>query len=719
MGAGCGFERSLLPRMASSVFHTHNSSTRLNFVATFGLSKAIANAISGALADTWGRKPVVIWGFVFGLPVMPYIIYAKSWTGITVMNGCFGLSQGLIGSALFFLIIDFMGPSRRGVAVGIGESTIYVSTALVNVLAGQLATTYGYRPVPFYIATAFAVLGLLSACFVKDTLDQVAAESQSQHQKQIMSSSDIVGKPPPPFKKLHSRRTTNTTFDLEAEEGSSTEYEQDVEERNALLLKKNENKQKEQLQQQQQQRRRKYARMMSTQPSHMDEDVVEDFYSTYENSTGNGGGSANGNGNCGVLQRTPSYQTFEGGMIPLWTLDPPPNATTPDETNNNKKNWSLSDETPPIRIPKRAITPKPSQSNFLIIENYKLLSKNEGAGNGDDGNNDGNHRHKRPSSPNRSRISGIGGGSRFAASRYSTVYSDAQDLVRDTGSVMVSVLLQTAETEVASSPGRVLWNLLRHNFSYVALCFAGMALNFKDGFAWGSFPVFFADEYHLSSSDTDLLIALYPLTWGFAQAVAGALSDRYGRKKFLIGGSAACAIAMASYALPRQLWLGSVAVTTTAAPPLKAGSGSVNRSLVWYFILSDIVLGLGTAFVYPALQAAAADEVDPMNRALALGFYRFIRDMGYVVGAVTCGHLTDLIGYEHTFWVNAAVLAAASSLLAAHYRPKTQEETAIAAVLAQEMMEEMKDDEEDEEEEEDVVDKDYYDEEENSSVATC
>jgi MFS family permease len=206
----------------------------------------------------------------------------------------------------------------------------------------------------------------------------------------------------------------------------------------------------------------------------------------------------------------------------------------------------------------------------------------------------------------------------------------------------------------------------------VSLCFAGMALNFKDGFAWGSFPVFFQHEHGLSASDTDLLIALYPLCWGFAQAFAGALSDKFGRKFFLITGTAMCAAAMASYALPSQIW--------------GIASLSPHPSLhVFCWILSDIVLGLGTALVYPALQAAAADEVDPIHRGLALGFYRFTRDFGYVIGALLCGHLTDWIGYDGTFWVNAAVLSTALCLLAMFYREKSDEETALAVMIANEM----------------------------------
>ena len=155
MGAALGFERSLLPRMAVEVWGITSSTTVLNFVSTFGASKAIANVFAGPLADRFGRKPTLILGFVLGLPVMPFVNYALTWSEITAMNLVFGVSQGLLGSALFFLLIDVLGPQRRGIAVGLGECTIYVSTAFLNVVAGDLASRFGYRPVPFYVATIF------------------------------------------------------------------------------------------------------------------------------------------------------------------------------------------------------------------------------------------------------------------------------------------------------------------------------------------------------------------------------------------------------------------------------------------------------------------------------------------------------------------------------------------------------------------------------------
>ena len=143
----------------------------------------------------------------------------------------------------------------------------------------------------------------------------------------------------------------------------------------------------------------------------------------------------------------------------------------------------------------------------------------------------------------------------------------------------------------------------------------------------------------MSDKKTDLLVALYPLCWGFAQAFTGALSDKYGRKLFLVAGTASCAVAMAVYAVPGVLW-GKV--------------GDFRHVGVW--VICDVLLGLGTALAYPALQAGAADEVVPVNRGVALGFYRFTRDMGYVIGAIVCGQLTDAVGYEATFLVVAAAM---------------------------------------------------------------
>ena len=105
MGAALGFERSLLPRMAVEVWDIHSSTTVLNFVSTFGASKAFANIVAGPLADRFGRKPTLVLGFLMGLPVMPFVNFAESWSGIIGMNVLFGVSQGLLGTAIDIVLL--------------------------------------------------------------------------------------------------------------------------------------------------------------------------------------------------------------------------------------------------------------------------------------------------------------------------------------------------------------------------------------------------------------------------------------------------------------------------------------------------------------------------------------------------------------------------------------------------------------------------------------
>ena len=226
MGSQLGFERSLLPRMASTVFQHQSIATVLHFVATFGLAKAIANIIAGKIANRFGRKMTLVLGFLIGLPVMPSIIVSKSWEGIVLINICFGFAQGLIGRALFFLLIGVLGPSRRGIAVGIGECSIYVSTAVFNVIAGDLASRFGYRPIPFYFATVLSVLGLLSTIPLRDTLDIVKQEQieheSSRSRTSVQSSfasegAELIGRPGlnPTMSENYASRESEISIDMD------------------------------------------------------------------------------------------------------------------------------------------------------------------------------------------------------------------------------------------------------------------------------------------------------------------------------------------------------------------------------------------------------------------------------------------------------------------------------------------------------------------------
>ncbi|MEO6795483.1 MAG: MFS transporter [Candidatus Dormibacter sp.] len=167
-------------------------------------------------------------------------------------------------------------------------------------------------------------------------------------------------------------------------------------------------------------------------------------------------------------------------------------------------------------------------------------------------------------------------------------------------------------------------------------CLAGLANNLNDGMAWGLFPLLFARQ-GLSVLTIGVLVALYPLVWGAGQLVTGALSDRTGRKRLIVGGLGVQAIALAVIA---------------------AGHG------VGIWAVGAVVLGIGTAMAYPTLLAAVGDVAHPDWRASAVGVYRLWRDAGFVVGAILSGIIADVYGIVAAIWVVAAVTAVAAGIVA-------------------------------------------------------
>ncbi len=172
---------------------------------------------------------------------------------------------------------------------------------------------------------------------------------------------------------------------------------------------------------------------------------------------------------------------------------------------------------------------------------------------------------------------------------------------------------------------------------------AGFANNLNDGVAWGLLPSFFATG-GLSVGDIGLLAAIYPGTWAIAQPLTGALSDRVGRRPLIVSGMVLQAMALAALVLFRGL-----------AP----------------WVTGMVVLGVGTALVYPTLLAVIADGVSVERRATAIGVYRFWRDAGYVCGAVLAGMVGDTLG---TSWAIAAIAALTfvSGVVAARYLSTTR-----------------------------------------------
>ena len=387
VGGMLGQERTVLPLLAESEFGLTAHTAALTFITAFGLSKAAANYAAGTWSDRYGRRPVLLAGWLLAVPVPLLLIWAPTWTWVVAANVLLGISQGLTWSTTVVMKIDLVGPARRGLAMGLNEAAGYGAVAATALATGYIAAHTGLRPEPFYLGIAFSALGLgLSAVFVRETRGHAHAES---------------------------RRTLS------------------------------------------------------------------------------------GHGE----------------------------------------------------------SPHP-----MVMTDRQVFT--------------------------------------LTSWRDRTLFSVSQ---------------------------------------------AGLVNNLNDGLAWGLFPVLFATA-GLSLTQIGWLAAAYPAVWGLGQIVTGALSDRWGRKRLIVGGMVTQAVALVIVATAHgfDVWFGAA-----------------------------ILLGTGTAMVYPTLLAAIGDVAQPSWRARAVGVYRLWRDGGFAVGALLAGMLADLWGVRAAVAVVAG-LTAISGLVAAAWMTETR-----------------------------------------------
>jgi MFS family permease len=180
VGGMIGLERTIIPQIAETDFGLAAKTAILSFIIVFGITKAITNYYTGALANLFGRKNLLVAGWILALPVPILLIAASHWNWIIVANIFLGLSQGLTWSSTVVMKIDLVGERDRGFAMGLNEFAGYIALAAVAFLTGWIASHYGLRPYPFYIGIVIAMAGLtLSWIFVDDTDRHAKLESAS------------------------------------------------------------------------------------------------------------------------------------------------------------------------------------------------------------------------------------------------------------------------------------------------------------------------------------------------------------------------------------------------------------------------------------------------------------------------------------------------------------------------------------------------------------
>ena len=211
-------------------------------------------------------------------------------------------------------------------------------------------------------------------------------------------------------------------------------------------------------------------------------------------------------------------------------------------------------------------------------------------------------------------------------------------LVRDTRHHVSheSALVGTLPPEGVPTPRQVFWRTTLFDANLSSVSQAGLVNNLNDGMAWGLFPLVFAAA-GMNLAQVGVLAAVYPATWGVAQLATGALSDRTGRKPLIVWG----------------MWIQAIGIGVVTLAQAFAG-----------FVIGAVLLGIGTAMVYPTLLAAIGDVAHPSWRASAVGIYRLWRDLGYAIGALLAGVTADAFGLPAAMWL-IATLTFVSGLVSA------------------------------------------------------
>ncbi len=195
VGAMVGMERSILPAIAEEEFLLVARTAVLSFIIVFGITKAVTNYLAGRFSDTYGRRKVLIAGWVIAAPVPFLLMWAPTWGWVLWANVLLGISQGLTWSTTVIMKIDLAGPKNRGMAMGLNEFAGYFAVAGAALATGYVASTSGLRPEPFYLGVGFVAIGfVLSALFVRETrhhADHEAKLNDRTRPEELLSQREV------------------------------------------------------------------------------------------------------------------------------------------------------------------------------------------------------------------------------------------------------------------------------------------------------------------------------------------------------------------------------------------------------------------------------------------------------------------------------------------------------------------------------------------------
>lgn len=180
-----GMERVVVPLLSEDVFHVSSFVLATSFIAAFGFTKAILNMLAGRWSDRLGRKPILVLGWLVGIPVPFILIFAPSWSWVVLANILMGFNQAMTWTMTVTAKVDLVGPSNRGLALGIDEFAGYIGQASGGVITGFVGAYYGLRPYPFYFGLASVILGLVFSVFlVRETRGHASLEAETGDSRQ-------------------------------------------------------------------------------------------------------------------------------------------------------------------------------------------------------------------------------------------------------------------------------------------------------------------------------------------------------------------------------------------------------------------------------------------------------------------------------------------------------------------------------------------------------